>query len=132
MNIQELATAVQEELPVVIAILNNGYLGMVRQWQEFFYNRRYSSTCLRRSGNCPENCDCSEANCPPYRPDFVKLAEAYGAVGIRVTDKKSIENALETAKSISDRPIIIDFIIERESNVFPMVPPGAGIQEMLL
>ena len=85
MNIQELATAVTERLPVIVAILNNGYLGMVRQWQEVFYERRYSGVCLERTGRCPPDCAQPDENCPPYVPDFVKLAQAYGAAGIRVS-----------------------------------------------
>lgn len=111
MNIQELATAVHYKLPVKIAIMNNGFLGMVRQWQELFYNRRYSYTEL-------EN------------PDFVKLAEAYGAVGIRVSKKSEVRPALEEAMAV-EKPVVIDFPIEREENVYPMVPPGEPIHKML-
>jgi acetolactate synthase-1/2/3 large subunit len=111
MNIQELATAVNYELPVNVAILNNGYLGMVRQWQELFYNRRYSQTELKN-------------------PDFVRLAEAYGAEGIRVEKVAEIRPALEQAIA-SSRPVMLDFIIEREENVMPMVPPGESISKML-
>jgi acetolactate synthase-1/2/3 large subunit len=132
MNIQELATAVQEELPVIVAVLNNGYLGMVRQWQELFFRRRYSSTCLRVRKNCPEGCTGDGKDCPIYTPDFVRLAEAYGAVGLRVESEDEIRSALEQASAVTDRPIVIDFIIAREANVWPMVPPGAGIDEMLL
>jgi len=131
MNIQELATAVSQRLPVIITILNNGYLGMVRQWQELFYNKRYSSTCLLKGPDCPDSCKGPTGECPVYVPDFVKLAEAYNAVGIRVVDEAGIVPALEKAKSVTDRPVIIDFLIAREADVWPMVPPGAGIQEML-
>ena len=131
MNIQEMATAVSEGLPVIVAILNNGYLGMVRQWQEIFYKRRYSGVCLERTGRCPPDCAEPDENCPPYSPDFVKLAEAYGAVGIRVTAPGEIEPALQQARRITDRPIVIDFRIDREANVWPMVPAGAGIHEMM-
>ncbi|MGA2640788.1 MAG: biosynthetic-type acetolactate synthase large subunit [Spirochaetia bacterium] len=131
MNIQELATAVSEGLPVIVAILNNGYLGMVRQWQEVFYKRRYSGVCLERTGRCPPDCAQPDENCPPYAPDFVKLAEAYGAAGIRVIETREIEPALREAHRITDRPIFIDFRIDREANVWPMVPAGAGIHEMM-
>ncbi|MGA2380094.1 MAG: biosynthetic-type acetolactate synthase large subunit [Spirochaetia bacterium] len=131
MNIQELATAVSEGVPVIVAILNNGYLGMVRQWQEVFYKRRYSGVCLERTGRCPPDCAKPDENCPPYAPDFVKLAEAYGAAGIRVIETREIEPALREARRIMDRPIFIDFRIEREANVWPMVPAGAGIHEMM-
>jgi acetolactate synthase-1/2/3 large subunit len=131
MNIQELATAVLNQLPVIVAILNNGYLGMVRQWQELFFDRRYSSTCLMTGAECPPECKGPGDHCPAYHPDFVKLAEAYGAVGLRVMKHKDIEPALKEAKKIKDRPIFIDFIVEREFNVFPMVAPGAGNTEMM-
>ncbi len=132
MNIQELATAVQEEIPVIVAILNNGYLGMVRQWQELFYNRRYSSTCLARRPSCPPECSTPGDYCPPYIPDFVKLAEAYDAVGFRVEREEEIVPALLEAKKVKNRPIFIDFKVSREANVWPMVPAGAAINEMLL
>jgi len=113
MNIQELATAVQYQLPVKVAILNNQYLGMVRQWQELFYSKRYSYSCL-------------ETN-----PDFVKVAEAYGAVGLRASHPDEVRPVIEKALSIN-RPVIIDFLIDREENVYPMVPAGASIRSMLL
>ena len=117
MNIQELATAVLEKLPVKILILNNGYLGMVRQWQELFYEKRYSMTVLTE--DMRKMC-----------PDFVKLAESYGAKGIRVTEKKNVKKALKDA--IKEKgPVIVDFFIEREENVFPMVPAGESISNML-
>ncbi len=131
MNIQELATAVSEGLPVIVAILNNGFLGMVRQWQEVFYDRHYSSTCLMRNGSCPRLCSRPGEKCPPYVPDFVKLAQAYDAVGIRVRKESEIDAALAEAKRVTDRPIFIDFIVEREANVWPMVPAGAGNDEMM-
>lgn len=111
MNIQELATAVSHELPVNVAIMNNGFLGMVRQWQELFFNRRYSYTEL-------------------YGPDFVKVAEAYGAEGIRVTKPQEVRPALEQAIA-SPKPVFLDFLIEREENVMPMVPPGGSLGKML-
>jgi acetolactate synthase-1/2/3 large subunit len=131
MNIQELATAVQNELPVIVAVLNNGYLGMVRQWQELFFDRRYSSTCLMTGAKCPPQCKGPGDHCPVYHPDFVKLAEAYGAVGLRVRKASEIDHALAEADRIKDRPIFIDFVVEREFNVFPMVAPGAGNTEMM-
>jgi acetolactate synthase-1/2/3 large subunit len=131
MNIQELSTAVLEGLPVIVAILNNGYLGMVRQWQEVFYERRYSSVCLLRNSRCPHDCKHLDEKCPPYVPDFVKLAQAYDAVGIRVKKPSEIKAALEEARRVKDRPTFIDFIVEREANVWPLVPAGAGIDEMM-
>lgn len=111
MNIQELATAVHYNIPVIVAILNNNFLGMVRQWQQLFYDRRYSYTEI--SG-----------------PDFVKLAEAYGAMGIRVTEPEEVKPALEQAIK-AGCPVLIDFIVEREENVFPMVPPGGANHNMI-
>jgi len=111
MNIQELATCVCNKINVKVAILNNGYLGMVRQWQELFYKKRYSYTCL-------------------YNPDFVKLAESYGASGIRVTKKEDVRPAIEKAIAI-DNTVFIDFIVEPEENVYPMVPAGEAINRMI-
>jgi acetolactate synthase-1/2/3 large subunit len=113
MNIQELATAVQNGLPVKVVILNNGYLGMVRQWQELFYDKRYACTCM----------DCA--------PDFVKLAEAFGALGLRATHPDEVEAVLKEGLA-SDRTVIMDFVVEKEECVYPMVPAGAPITEMLL
>jgi acetolactate synthase-1/2/3 large subunit len=113
MNIQELATAVCNKLPVKIIILNNGYLGMVRQWQELFYQRNYCSTCMEA------------------QPDFVKLAEAYGAEGYRITAQADLEPVLRQALQ-SPAPAIVDVRVEREENVYPMVPAGAALDEMLL
>jgi len=112
MTIQELATAVQFELPINIAIINNRYLGMVRQWQEIFHGRRYSQTDMS------------------YQPDFVKLAEAYGLKALRVEKKEEVRPALKKAIA-SKKPFLIDFRVEREENVFPMVPPGGNIRKML-
>jgi acetolactate synthase-1/2/3 large subunit len=111
MTIQELATIVQEKLAVKIAILNNGYLGMVRQWQELFYGRRYVAT-------------------PLYGPDFVKVAEAYGIAGERVTDRRMVTGAIQRAMK-HDGPFLIDFRTEPEENIYPMVRPGATLSEMI-
>ena len=131
MNIQELGTAVTEKLPVIVAILNNGYLGMVRQWQQAFHEKRYSGVCLGRRVDCPPDCSEPGDACPPYAPDFVKLAEAYGAVGIRVTQPSGVPAALRQAAAETDRPVFLDFLISREANVWPMVPAGAGIHQMM-
>ncbi len=112
MNSQELATVVQNEIPVVVVILNNGYLGMVRQWQELFYERRYSCTFIKGS------------------VDFVKLAEAYGALGLRAERPSEVGPAIEEAVR-SGRPAVVDVIVECEANVYPMVPAGAAINEIL-
>jgi acetolactate synthase-1/2/3 large subunit len=111
MNIQELATCVCNKINVKVAILNNGYLGMVRQWQELFYKRRYSQVCITS-------------------PDFVKLAESYGAVGFRVTKKEDVRKTLDKALSI-ENTVFIDFVVEPEENVFPMVPAGEAINRMI-
>jgi len=113
MNIQEIATAIQHKLPVKVAILNNGYLGMVRQWQELFYEERYSHTRMELA------------------PDFVKLAEAYGAVGMRIEKPGDVVPAIEEAIKI-DRMVMMDFIVDQEENVFPMVPVDSPIDKMLL
>jgi acetolactate synthase-1/2/3 large subunit len=111
MSSNELATAVQEKLDINIAIINNGYLGMVRQWQDLFQNRNYSEVAISA-------------------PDFMKLAEAYGATGIRVTKTDEIVPAIEKARSING-PVVVEFIIDPEANVYPIVPPGASNSEMM-
>jgi acetolactate synthase-1/2/3 large subunit len=111
MSSSELATAVQENLDINIAIINNGYLGMVRQWQDLFHNHNYSEVRISA-------------------PDFVKLAESYGATGIRVTHTSEIQPAIEKARTIKG-PVLIDFVVEPEANVYPMVPPGASNSEMV-
>ena len=132
MNIQEMATAICYELPITICILNNGYLGNVRQWQEMFFDRRYSSTCMRYRKSCPKNCNSPTEYCPEYTPDFIKLAESYGAKGIRITKENEITTALETAKHALKIPTVIEFIIEPEENVMPIVPPGSALDDMIL
>ncbi len=114
MCIQELATCTQYRLPVKIICLNNGYLGMVRQWQEFFYDKRYSMSYM------------------DSLPDFVKLTEAYGHVGMRIERPSDVEGALKEALAMKDRLVFMDFITMQENNVYPMVPAGAGHNEMLL
>jgi acetolactate synthase-1/2/3 large subunit len=114
MNIQELIVAVQHRLPVIVAILNNGFLGMVRQWQQLFYDKRYSSTCI------------------DFAPDFVKLAEAFGAIGIRVQTREEVAPAIERALASTDKPVIIDFVVSKEENVYPMVPAGKSIKETIM
>ena len=111
MTIQELATIVQEKLAIKIAIINNGYLGMVREWQELFYNRKYVHTQL-------------------YNPDFVRIAEAYGIAAARVKDKLDVIPAIEKAME-HNGPFLIDFVIEPEENVFPIVPPGAALVQSI-
>jgi acetolactate synthase-1/2/3 large subunit len=111
MTVQELATVVQEKLPIKIAVINNHYLGMVRQWQEMFCQGRYSGT-------------------PITGPDYVKLADAYGIAGFRVTEKKDVVPALTRAREI-DGPVLIEFQVVDEENVYPIVPSGGSISDML-
>ena len=109
MNMQEMATMVQEKIPVKMAIFNNGYLGMVRQWQQFFHGRRYSAT-------------------PIWSPDYVRLAEAYGIAGWRVESADQLDDVLAAAGAESG-PALVEFMIEQEANVFPMIPPGGSLSE---
>ncbi len=111
MTMHELGTIAQDNIAVKIAILNNGYLGMVRQWQELFYGKRYVAT--------PLSC-----------PDFVKIAEAYCLPGLRVKYKEEVVPAIERAMA-HDGPFLIDFMVEPEENVYPMVPPGASLAEVM-
>lgn len=112
MNIQELGTAVEHNIPVKVVILNNSYLGMVRQWQELFFNKRYSSTTMA------------------HNPDFVKIAEAYGAKGYLITEAKNLHNTLKEAFA-TPGPVVVDCRVEREENVLPMVPAGGSISKMI-
>lgn len=135
MNIQELATAVVYELPLILVVFNNGYLGNVRQWQELFYNKRYSSTCLKYRKGCDRQCGlCGtpDEKCMTYVPDFVKLAESYEAQGIRVFNEEEMAVAFEKAKQHKNGPTLIEFIIEREANVSPMVPTGKTLADMIM
>jgi acetolactate synthase-1/2/3 large subunit len=115
MNIQEMATAVAEKIPVKVAVLNNGYLGMVRQWQTLFFKNRLSHTDIQVG-----------------TPDLAKLAEAYGAVGMRVTKESEVAPAIKKAMALKDRPCLIDFMIARDENVMPMVPAGGTVDDMLV
>lgn len=132
MNIQEMATAVALELPLILCVFNNAYLGNVRQWQEMFYGKRYSSTCLKYRKSCEKKCSDRDCSCPKYTPDFVELAKAYDAYGIRVEKEEEIQSAFEEALTHKNAPTIIEFIIEREANVLPMVPGGKPLSEMIL
>jgi acetolactate synthase-1/2/3 large subunit len=113
MNIQELATAVHYNLPVKVVILNNGFLGMVRQWQEMFYGGRYSQTHMKQA------------------LDFVKLAEAFGAIGLRATKPDEVEDVLRKGLE-APAAVMMDFQVEPEEQVYPMVSPGAGLTDMKL
>ena len=111
MNMQELATLIQDDIKVKVAILNNGFLGMVRQWQELFHEKNYVAT--------PLSC-----------PDFVRLAEAFCVGAMQVTRREEVDGAIQTAME-HDGPFVINFMVEPEENVFPMVPPGAAVAEFL-
>ena len=111
MTAEELSTAAQEGIKVNVAIINNGYLGMVRQWQEFFYDKRYSATPMRG-------------------PDFVKLTEAHGLTGLRATCRADVERTIRQAQQ-TEGTVVIDFVVEKEDSVYPMVPTGAGLHQMI-
>ena len=113
MNIQQLSTAVRYKLPVIVAILNNHFLGMVRQWQGLFFDKRYSASCIQT------------------QPDFVKVAESYGALGLRAKKASEVVPVIKEALA-ANKPVVIDFEVAREENVYPMVPAGAPVNEMLL
>ena len=129
MNIQEFATAVLEELPLILCVFNNEYLGMVRQWQKLFYGKRYSMTNLK-SGALFRRTNGQEM--PEYTPDFVKLAESYGAKGIRVMKKEDIAAAFEEAKKNTKTPTLIEFVINPEELVYPMVQPGGTLEDLIM
>jgi len=114
MNMQELVTAVQYRVPIKVAIINNNFLGMVRQWQGIFYDRNYSQVSLN------------------IQPDFVRLAESIGAVGLRAEKPSDVEKVIKEALSINDKPVVIDFVVNSEEDVLPMVPPGGALKEMIL
>lgn len=131
---QEFATARINKLPVVTVILNNAYLGMVRQWQELFYDKHYAMTCLERTAECKLWCGGPGSDCPAYIPDFVKLAEAHDCYGQRITKREEIEPALKAAFERSrkeQRPSVLEFMVAREENVYPMVPAGARLDQMI-
>jgi acetolactate synthase I/II/III large subunit len=115
MTAQELVTASSERIPIKVAILNNAYLGMVRQWQEMFYEERYSEVYLS-----------------PDLPDYVKWAEAMGCAAFRVEAPEDVEPMIEKANSIDDRPVVIDFRTDAREKVFPMVPPGTSNDDVVV
>ncbi|MBU0715410.1 MAG: biosynthetic-type acetolactate synthase large subunit [Verrucomicrobia bacterium] len=129
MNFQELVVAVEHQVPIKVVILNNGYLGMVRQWQEMFYKKQYSATCLGQSGRGKNE---KIKDCPdrPYLPDFVKLAEAHGALGLRAKTRAAVVPMLTKAFE-ADGPAVVECMVEPEANVYPMVPAGASLMEMI-
>lgn len=114
MCIQELSTCLQYNLPIKIITLNNGYLGMVRQWQEFFYKKRYAMSYM------------------DALPDFVKLAESFGHVGMQIENPADVEGAMKEAMAMKDRLVFMNFMTDKTENVYPMIPAGAGLNEMIL
>ena len=131
MNIQELATIALNNIAVKIVILNNGYLGMVRQWQQLFYNRRYSKTCLR-AHNSPEclTCDGTRSCAARYIPDFVNLARSYSIEAFRATTPAEVAHVLQQGLGTSG-PALMEFMVDKEENVFPMVPAGSAIDKIM-
>ncbi|AKL98549.1 biosynthetic-type acetolactate synthase large subunit [Endomicrobium proavitum] len=131
MNMQEMAIAILNDVNVKVVILNNQYLGNVRQWQEMFYGKRYSHTCLAKRPACPSWCNSPDrSKCPVYVPDFVKWAESYGALGIRVTHKKDVEGAIKKMLEAKNS-VVLDVWVEIEENIFPMVPAGKSLDEII-
>ena len=130
MNIQEFATAVLEELPLILCVFNNTYLGMVRQWQDLFYEKRYSMTDLLSGAGTRRG----EGRSPKYTPDFVKLAESYGALGIRVEKLEDVKMAFEQAKANREKkvPTLIEFMLNPDDLVMPMVQPGGTLGQMIM
>lgn len=132
MNIQEFATAMHYHLPVILVVINNGYLGNVRQWQQLFYDKRYACTNLLMDESAIITRDLIDKGEFEYVPDFVKLAEAYGAQGIRVTKAEELKDAFAKADAFKKGPTLIECIIPTEVNVLPMVPAGKSLSDMLL
>ncbi len=131
MNFQELVVAVEHDLPVVVVILNNGYLGLVRQWQEMLYKEEYSGVRLGRDARHNNERIPAKVQTPgPYRPDFVKLADAHGALGLRVTGRDEVAPALDKALSCG-RPAVIECMVRPTENVYPFVPPGKALGELI-
>ncbi|MDR2251793.1 MAG: biosynthetic-type acetolactate synthase large subunit [Endomicrobium sp.] len=131
MNMQEMAVAVLNKVDVKVVILNNQYLGNIRHWQEMFFGKRYSHSCLAKRKECSKWCNTpNRHSCPVYVPDFVKWTESYGVLGIRVTKKKDVELALKKMLETKGS-VVIDMWVEIEENVFPTVPSGASLDEMI-
>ncbi len=130
MNIQELATIFLYNIPVKVVILNNQYLGMVRQWQQLFSDRRYSSVCLNKREDCAPDCTSPGDDCPLKVPEFENVAKAYNVYGNTVKEKDKLNSALKELLEV-DGPGVLDVYIPTEENVYPMVPPGAGVQKMI-
>ena len=131
MTMSEMATAVHEKVKVIVIVINNYYLGMVRQWQELFYKERYSGSALTAASGKAAKDQEADPSKLRYIPDFAKLAEAYGAKGLRVTHNDQVEAALKEALE-SKVPVVIDVIIHPEEKVFPMIPAGAGLDDIIV
>lgn len=132
MNIQELTTCALNNISVKMAVLNNEYLGMVRQWQDIFWKKHYSKVCLRQRADCPPNCKGPNPKCPEkYFPDFVKVAEANGVKGLRAETKEQVEAVLKESFA-HPGPVLMEFLVRKEENVYPMVPAGKAIDEILM
>lgn len=129
MNVQELATAVINGLPIIICLLNNCWLGNVRQWQELYYGKRYQSTCLRRRATCPTRCVTMQ-ECPAYVPNFQKLADSYEVKYRRVTSKEEIDEAFAFAMQQTEYPTLLEFMIDEEENVYPIILPGKDLSTL--
>jgi acetolactate synthase-1/2/3 large subunit len=131
MNIQELATCAINRIPVKIVVLNNSYLGLVRQWQELFWDKNYAKTCLRQGPDCPKKCCGPGPDCPEkYLPDLVKVAQANGVEAWRAEKPGEVESVLRRGLE-SPGPVLMEFMVRRLENVYPMVPPGQPITEII-
>lgn len=134
MNIQELATCSVNKIPVKIIVINNSFLGMVRQWQDLFWDKNYSFTCLRQGPGCPDKCKGPSGECEyarPYFPDFVKVAEANGIKGLRATKASEVDAVLQEGIN-SDGPVLMEFMVKKTENVYPMVPAGKSLDEIIM
>lgn len=135
MVLQDLATATLNKLPIKIFMLNNRYLGMVRQWQQLFFKRRYSAVCLHQNQNCPPQCTAvygTRKECPPDTPNWMKLADAYGIAGMTVYKADEVRPAIKKALEIKDRPVLVDFRVQEEENVYPMIPAGGSVKDLMI
>ncbi len=132
MNIQELATCALNGIPVKAVVINNQYLGMVRQWQEMFWDKNYSKVCLKQTPDCPPRCKGPNGHCPQvYLPDFVKVAEANGVKGLRAETADRVEAVLREGLA-HPGPVVMEFLVSKEENVYPMVPGGKAIDEIIM
>ncbi len=131
MNIQELATCAINNIPVKSIVINNTYLGMVRQWQDLFWEKKYSQTCLKQDPSCPPGCTGPNGSCnKQYWPNFVKVAEANGVKGFRIENPSEVDSILEEAFKV-DGPVVVEVLVDKLVNVFPMVPSGKKINEII-